>query len=353
MVDDILDYLRNMVKNDYPNLYIVAGCPVSTKLDRGICPLDDHKLLPPQTQKLIYSLYDLAGRSRTGYDESLCDSFPFSVSGLARFRVAAYHQRGSLAAVVRKVAFELPDWRTLHIPEQVMGCASAARGLVLITGAPGSGTTTTQACILDSINRSRCCHIMTLEDPIEVLHRNDKSIVSQQEIGTDIKDYASGLQGCLQQDAEVVMLGDLPDYLSVHEAITAAESGRAVFVSKHADDLLSAAEGMINSFPVEQRERICLRLTANLHTIIYQRLLPAANGGHIPAFAVMGITGTIREMLQAMDFKQLRLEIAAGKVNGLATIDQSIVSLYHSGQITLETALNYADNEEQMRRRCG
>lgn len=300
---EMMDYLRQMVENNYPNLFIVAGCPVSTKLDNCIHPLDENKLFPPQTEKLIQNLYELAGRSQKEYDELLCDNFPFSVPGLARFRVSAYHQRGSLAAVIRRVSFELPDWQKLHISERVMECASAPRGLVLITGAPRSGLTTTQACLLNSINETRCCHIMTLENPIEILHRNNKSIVSQQEIGVDIKDCVSGLQACLNQEAEVVMLSDLPDQMSAQKAMTVAESGRAVFVSKHANNLLGAVENIVNSFPAEQRERACFRLTSTLHTVIYQRLLPAVNGGQIPAFAVMSVTGNIRKMMQTLDFK--------------------------------------------------
>ena len=194
----IVEYLQRAVADRASDLFIVAGGAVSVKVDGHLRPLSEEKLMPPDTKELINEIYVLAERSTASYMEAGDDDFSFAIRGLARFRVSAYRQRGSLAAVVRIVSFHIPDWTKIHIPQRVMDLSKIQHGLILMTGTAGSGKSTTQACIIDQINRNRDCHIITLEDPIEFLHKNQRGIVSQREIAVDTEYYLSGLSESFQ-----------------------------------------------------------------------------------------------------------------------------------------------------------
>jgi len=191
---DLMEYLKRAVADKASDLFIVAGGPVSEKLEKRISSISAERIFPRETEELIRQVYDLAKRPMDRYMEEGDDDFSFSVPSLARFRVNVYRQRGSMAAVIRVVAFDIPHWRDLSIPEGVMDLAEVQHGMVLVTGTAGSGKSTTQACIIDQINRSRECHIITLEDPIEYLHRDRRSIISQREMSIDTIDYPSALR---------------------------------------------------------------------------------------------------------------------------------------------------------------
>ena len=230
---ELLDYLRQAVEEDASDLFIVAGGPVCAKHDKQLKPISDGRVLPPETERLILAIYEMAGRSTEKYLRQGDDDFSVSVPGLARFRVNTYRQRGSMAAVVRVVAFDIPDWKDLEIPQRVMDLSEVSSGLILVTGTAGSGKSTTQACILDRINQTRECHIITLEDPIEYLHRDKKSIVSQREISIDTENYSSALRACLRQAPDVILLGEMRDQETIHTAMTAAETGHLLIATLH------------------------------------------------------------------------------------------------------------------------
>lgn len=229
----LLEYLRRAVDDGASDLFLVAGGPVSYKLGGCIRPMEAEKAAPADTEALITELYAMAGRSMDRYRETGDDDFAFARADLARFRVNAYRQRGSLAAVVRVVAFRVPDWRKLGIPESVMDLAELRGGMVLVTGTAGSGKSTTQACLIDRINHTRSAHIVTLEDPIEYLHRDDRSLISQREIAIDTADCLSALRACLRQAPDVILLGEMRDYETVKTALTAAETGHLVITTLH------------------------------------------------------------------------------------------------------------------------
>ena len=211
---ELMEYLERAVADKASDLFIVAGSAVSEKAEGDIRPISEGKKLPPDTEQLICAIYALAERSMEHYRATGDGDFSFAVRGLARFRVNAYRQRGSMAAVVRVVAFEIPDWRALGIPEAVMDAAGLSHGMVLVTGTAGSGKSTTLACIIDRINRTRKAHIITLEDPVEFLHCDRMSIVSQREIAIDTADYLSALRACLRQAPDVILLGDSREQVS-------------------------------------------------------------------------------------------------------------------------------------------
>lgn len=352
-MEDLTTYLKRAVKDSASDLFIVAGGPVSEKVDGSLRPISEEKVFPQETERLITDLYTLANRPMDGYRTTGDDDFSFAVPGLARFRVNAYRQRGSLAVVIRTVAFDIPDWQALHIPEAVMDLADVAHGMILVTGTAGSGKSTTQACIIDRINRTRRAHVITLEDPIEYLHRNQKSIVSQREIAIDTQNYLSALRACLRQAPDVILLGEMRDHETIRTAMTAAETGHLLIATLHTGGAVNTIDRVIDSFPSSQQQQIRVQLSMVLHTVVSQRLLPDKTGGRVPAYEVMHMNAAIRSMIRDNKNHQIDNAIASGAAEGMFSMDQSILKLYNEGYITRDTALYYADNPDQLRRRLG
>ena len=351
---ELLDYLKYAVEEEASDLFILAGGPVCVKLDKRMTPVNSERVFPQETERLIMGLYELANRPPERYLSRGDDDFSFSVGGLARFRVNTYRQRGSLAAVVRVVAFDIPDWEKLSIPPQVMDLAEETHGMILVTGTAGSGKSTTQACVIDRINRTREAHIITLEDPIEYLHRDVKSIVSQREIAIDTEDYLSALRACLRQAPDVILLGEMRDQETIHTAMTAAETGHLVISTLHTTGAVNTIGRIVDTFPAAQQDQIRTQLSMVLRTVVSQQLLPGVDGELVPAFEIMHTNNAIRSLIREGKVHQIDNAIAAGgRDEGMISMDQSILNLYKAGKITREAALNYADHPEQMSRRLG
>lgn len=348
---ELLDYLKQAVELDASDLFIVAGGPVSIKRHGVLQTLDDVKNFPKETEHLIHDIYELAKRPMDRYQDCGDDDFSFAVAGLARFRVSAYRQRGSYAAVVRVVQFDIPDWQAMHIPKGVMDLADVMHGMILMTGTAGSGKSTTLACIINRINRTHGSHIITLEDPIEYLHRNQKSIVSQREIAIDTHDYLSALRACLRQAPDVILLGEMRDHETIRTAMTAAETGHLVIATLHNKGAVNAIDRIIDAFPSTQQSQVRVQLSLVLRTVVAQQLLPSVDGGRVPAYELMHMNTAIRSMIRDNKSHQIDNAIVSGAKEGMIAMDQAILNLYQEGLITKETALEYADNPEQMRRR--
>lgn len=347
----LMDYLNRAVELGASDLFIVPGGAVSVKLDGRLVCIDEEKVMPARGEELIADLFALAERDMEEYRRTGDDDFSFSVAGLARFRVNTYRQRGSCAAVIRVVAFSIPDWRELGIPEQVIALAEETQGMILFSGTAGCGKSTTMACIVDRINHQRACHIITLEDPIEYLHRNQKSIVSQREIAVDTRDYLSALRACLRQAPDVIQLGEMRDLETIRTAMTAAETGHLLMATLHTRGAVNTIDRVIDAFPADQQGQIRIQLSCVLRTVVSQQMLPDVNGGLVPAFEIMHMTGAVRSMIRDSKTHQIPGVIAAGGDEGMVSMDQSIFDLYRTGRITAQTALEYADNPEQMQRR--
>ena len=350
---DLRSYLEHAVTHHASDLFIVAGCPVSEKIERHIHLVEEKKLYPPDTEQLIREIYTLAQRPMEHYLATGDDDFSFAIPGLSRFRVNAYRQRNSLAAVVRVVSFDIPKWEDIHIPAQVMDLSDITHGMILFTGTAGSGKSTTQACIIDRINRTRDCHIITLEDPIEYLHKNQRSIVSQREIAIDTADYLSALRSCLRQAPDVILLGEMRDPETIRTAITAAETGHTVIATMHTKGAVNAIDRMIDSFSGTHQAQIRFQLANVLRTVVSQQMIPDKCGNVIPAFELMHINSAIRGMIREKKDHQIENAIIAGRAEGMLSMDQSILSLYKAGMITKEIALSYADHPDQLARHIG
>lgn len=258
-----------------------------------------------------------------------------------------------MAAVVRVIAFDIPDYQALSIPEGIMSLADVGHGMVLVTGTAGSGKSTTQACLIDRINRTRQCHIITLEDPIEFLHRNQRSIVSQREIAIDTADYLSALRACLRQAPDVILLGEMRDSETIHTAMTAAETGHLLIATLHTKGAVNTIDRIVDIFPSAQQSQVRVQLSMVLRTVVSQQLLPGVEGNLVPAFEIMHMNSAIRAMIRDNKTHQIDNAIAAGGGEGMITMDRSILGLYKAGKITKETAVGFADNPEQLKRLLG
>ena len=345
---EALDFLKAAVADGASDLFLLAGSPAVEKVDGHIRPIGDKPLFVDNLEYLITQIYNHAGRSTAAYDAQGDDDFSFAVPGLARFRVNAYRQRGSKAMVIRVVPFDIPNWEDLHIPEEVMKLANVSSGLILVTGTAGSGKSATQACIIDRINKTRHAHIITLEDPIEYLHRHNQSIISQREVAVDTKDYLSALRACLRQAPDVILLGEMRDYETISTAMTAAETGHLVIATLHTKGAVNTIDRILDSFPSAQQGQIRIQLSSVLRTVVSQQLLPDAKGGRIPAFEIMHSDNAIRNMIRDNKNHQINNAIASGSAAGMITMDQYILNLYQNGSIDRATALSFADAPELM-----
>ena len=299
MTEQIIpDYLSYATENHASDIFIIAGRPLSVKID-GKMSIFGERLMPEDTDRLIHQIYSMAGnRNIDPFLQTGDDDFSFSIPGLSRFRVNAYRQRGSLAAVIRVIAFDLPNPDILHIPEEVMSAADFTKGMVLVTGPAGSGKSTTMACIVDRINHSREGHIITLEDPLEYLHRHDKCIVSQREICTDTESYLVSLRATLRQSPDVILLGEMRDYETIQTAMTAAETGHLVLSSLHTTGAANTIGRIVDVFEPSQQRQVSIQLSMVLQAVISQQLVPDINGHNIPVFEVMRLNPAIRNMIR-------------------------------------------------------
>ena len=350
-MDRVLKYLRKAVKIGASDILMFSGKPVSMRLNGTITTEDEDIIRADTADAYVRALFEMAGRGMEKYRETGDDDFPLSVPGLSRFRVSAYRQRGSSAAVVRVVQFEIPDPNSLLIPEEVIKISGKKHGLVLVSGPTGCGKSTTLACIVDAINSSRNAHIITIEDPIEYLHKNKLSAISQREIGSDTLNYLSAIRACLRQTPDVIQLGELRDFETIAAAVTAAETGVLILSTLHTIGAANTVDRIIDVFPSKQQSQIRLQLSMTLQTVVSQQLLPGVNGNLVSAFEIMHINSAIRNLIREAKTHQIDSIIQTYSNEGMVNMDSSIAKLFKNGLISAETAIQYAMNPDQMARR--
>ena len=348
---ELLTLLRGAVEQQASDIFVLASLPLSYKLNGIIVPQDEERMTPQTTRALIEEIYDTAGRPMDHLLASGDDDFSLAISGLSRFRVSTYKQRGSLAAVIRLVSFDIPDYKDLGIPDSVMSIAEKTKGLVLVTGPAGGGKSTTLACIIDRINKTRNGHIITLEEPLEYLHRNDKCVISQREIGSDSVDYVAALRACLRQAPDVILVGEMRDYETIKTAMTAAETGHLVISTLHTVGAANTIDRVIDVFPPNQQQQIRVQLAQLLQCVVSQQLIPTVDGALVPAFEVMNLNSAIRNMIRESKVHQIDSIIATSAAEGMVAMDSSIFDLYDKGIISEMNAIKFASNADLLKKK--
>ena len=347
---ELMDILTEAVKQDASDIFLVVGQAVSFQLDGIIKIYNEKKLMPADTEQLITDIYEKAGRSLGNFISTGDDDFSISVPSLGRFRCNVFRQRGTFSAVIRVVHFDLPSYKDMSIPESVINLANLKKGLILITGAAGSGKSTTMSYIIDRINETRNCHILTLEDPIEFLHRHKKSIVSQREVKIDSESYSTALRAAMRQSPDVILVGEMRDYETIEIAMTAAETGHLVLSTLHTIGAANTIDRVIDVFPASQQQQIRVQLSMVLQAIVSQQLLPGINKELLPAFEILKMNNAIRTMIRDNKVHQIDSVIYASAKEEMRTMDSSILELYTRGLIDDKTALNFAANQEVVSR---
>ncbi|MCQ2567596.1 MAG: PilT/PilU family type 4a pilus ATPase [Mogibacterium sp.] len=345
----IVEILTNVVADRSSDVFIIAGLPVTVRKNGVITRISEDKLMPNATSQLLHEIYDLAGhRDISLLTDDGDDDFSFAIPGLSRFRVSAFMQRGTMSAVIRIISFELPDPHDLNIPQNIIDLGNMNSGMVLVTGPAGSGKSTTLACIIDSINHSADKHIITLEDPIEYLHRHNRSIVSQREISIDTASYVAALRAALRQSPDVILLGEMRDYETISVAMTAAETGHMLFSTLHTIGAAKTIDRIIDVFPANQQRQVAVQLSMVLNAVVTQQLVPAVDGGVVPAFEIMTVTPAIRNMIRDNKIPQIEGLLYSSSSSEMCSMDSSLLKLYEEGRITRETALSYSTNAEML-----
>ncbi len=363
----IVSYLTDAVtKYKASDMFIITGREVSFRVNDQVMTRseleatyaekseeDDGPVTPAIAESLVAQIYELAGRDILKYKEYGDDDFSFAIKNVSRFRVNAFKQRGTYAAVIRVITFTLPDYQELMIPESVIKLSNESKGLVLVTGPAGSGKSTTLSCIVDKINKNYNKHIITLEDPVEYLHRHAKSIVSQREIHLDTENYVTALRASLRQSPDVILLGEMRDAETISVAMTAAETGHLILSTLHTIGAANTIDRIIDVFPSEQQHQIALQLSMVIKAVVSQQLVPAVDGTLVPAFEVMTVTPAIRNMIRENKVPQIEGVIYSSDTEEMVSMDSSLFKLVQAGKITKETAMEYAVNAEMLGRRLG
>ena len=346
----IKEILVDAVSKKASDIFIVSGATLCYRVSGKITQEGDKIIMPADAKKYIDDIFEIADLPDKCLlnDEGEVD-FSFSIAGIGRFRANVYRQRGSLAVVLRYVLFDLPDYMSLNIPKQVIELSNISKGIVLITGSAGSGKSTTLSCMIDNINNTRSCHIITIEDPIEFLHRHKKSIISQREINIDTENYIKALRAALRQSPNVILLGEMRDYETINTAMTAAETGQLILSTLHTTGAANTIDRIIDVFPPNQQHQIRIQLSMVLQAVVSQQLLPAVDGTLVPAFEVMLVNSAVKTMIRESKTHQIDTVIQSS--DGMQTMDTSIMKLYADGIISAETAVEFSSNPDIMVRR--
>jgi twitching motility protein PilT len=350
---DFSEVLHEMVAANASDVHITAGFPPAVR-DRGrIRPMDGYgKLTNQQTREVVYSILNDDQRKRFENEQQL--DFAYAIPGVARFRVNCYFQRGSVSAAFRLIPQQVPSLDSLGVPPVLRELTKKPRGFVLVTGPTGSGKSTTLAAMIDSINSEREDHILTIEDPIEFLHRHKRSIVNQREVGADAADFALGLRAALRQDPDVILVGEMRDLETVSTALTAAETGHLVFATLHTQSAAQTVDRIIDVFPPNQQAQVRTQLSIALQGIVTQQLLPTADGmSRVVACEVLIPTPAIRNLIREGKTHQIYAALQTSGAVGMQTMDADLVRLVRSGKITRSLAEERASVPEELKRLLG
>jgi twitching motility protein PilT len=340
--------LEQMVAHNASDLHITVGSPPVLRLRGHLHRIDQHeRLSADDTRQLLYRILSTEQQKQLELNRQI--DLSYSMPGLARFRVNIYSQRESLAGAFRLIPAELKTLEELGVPKSLYSLCDKPRGLVLVTGPTGSGKSTTLAALIDEINRTRADHIITIEDPIEFLHKHKNCIVNQRELGPDAISFSEALRGALRQDPDVILLGEMRDLETIGTALTAAETGHLVFATLHTQDAASTVDRLIDVFPAAQQGQIRAQIAGTLQGVVTQTLLPTADGqGRVPAVEILFPDDAVRNLIRQAKIEQIYSVMQTGTARGMLTLEQSLADLVLRGIVTEEIAASRSGRPEQL-----
>lgn len=344
---EVQEFLKKMVETDASDLYLTVARPPMYRIDGKIQPAGDRSFTPADVETLGKSM--MVDWQLQEFDEKLEMNFAVSLPGVSRFRVNIFRQRGSVGIVIRRVKAEVASLHELGLPPILGEIAMSKRGLTLVVGATGSGKSTTLAAMVNHRNATEPGHIITIEDPIEFVHRHKKSIVTQREVGFDTHSFQAALKNTLRQAPDVILIGEIRDTETMEAAITFAETGHLCLGTLHSNNANQAIERIMNFFPLERHAQIYLQLSLNLRSIISQRLVPAVSGRRVAALEILLDTPRIKDLIKRGEVDTLKEGMEQGVQEGCQTFDQALFQMYKEGKISLEQALINADGANNLR----
>ncbi|WP_255491516.1 MULTISPECIES: type IV pilus twitching motility protein PilT [unclassified Actinotalea] len=349
---DLDNALRAMIECNASDLHLTVGAPPMVRRDGSLRALEGFPVLTADSlQRSLYAV--LSQKQREKFEEVMELDFAYAVRSVSRFRVNMYRQRDSVGAAFRMIPYEIKPLEALGVPAVVANFAGLPRGLVLVTGPTGSGKSTTLAAIVDLANRTRADHIMTVEDPIEFLHRHKKSLINQREVGADTLSFATALKHVLRQDPDIILVGEMRDLETISVALTAAETGHLVFATLHTQDAAQTIDRVIDVFPAHQQSQVRTQLASALQGVVCQTLCSRVGGGRAVATEVLLATPAVRNLIREGKTHQIYSAMQAGAKQGMHTMDQHIADLVRSNRVTYENGLEKCHNVEDFNRLVG
>lgn len=346
---ELIDLIKYAIENNASDIHITVGIPPVFRIDGVLKYFNNDKLSPKDVEKMANEILNEEQFKELKAKGEI--DISYAKPGISRFRVNIYKQRGSYAIALRIIPFKIPTMEELGLPQVVKSLARLPRGLILVTGPTGSGKSTTLASIIDLINNEKNYHILTLEDPIEYLHKHNNSMINQREIGTDSSNFANALRSALRQDPDVILVGEMRDLETMSITLTAAETGHLVLSTLHTIGAAKTIDRIIDVFPPHQQQQIRVQLASVLQAIISQQLLPKASGvGRVAAFEIMIATPAIRNLIREGKVHQIDTIIQTSRKHGMQTMDNSLLELYQKGIISKNTLLSQAVNQDMVKR---
>lgn len=340
------DLLEQMVKMDASDLHLTVGSPPVVRIDGKLQRLNYDMMTSEMTKKICYSM--LNEKQKMKFEQHSELDFSFGIEQMSRFRCNMFMQRGNIAVAIRQIPYKIRTFDELALPKVIAEFSRLPRGLVLVTGPTGSGKSTTLASVIDKINKERPVHIITVEDPIEYLHRHQTALINQREVFSDTPSFSSALKYALREDPDVVLIGEMRDLETIESALSISETGHLAFATLHTNSASESINRIIDAFPTNQQEQIRVSLSFSLQAIVSQTLIPKIGGGRVMALEILVVTPAIRALIRDDKIHQMYSMIQSGQKFGMKTMNQSLFDLYSGGKITINDAMSYSHNPQEL-----